>query len=183
MEDQLDSDAVIVLARAEKDKYGLSDKEYQAYRAHYHSAKRRGIAFRFSMLGWHLWWLRALKAIGPHAQRGRRRDEYVMARKKDRGAYEDGNVRALIPRENMRDRHPESVAEARRRIAATHKARGTQHGQHLKVRGDGHPKSMAVMTPLGRFGSIALAAEEYGITRAGASKRVKREHPGWALCD
>jgi hypothetical protein len=46
-------------------------------------------------------------------------------------------------------------------------------------RGDAHPKSTPVITPAGRFGSIALAAEHYGITRAGASHRVRKGLFGW----
>ena len=46
-------------------------------------------------------------------------------------------------------------------------------------RGDDHPKSRAVITPAGRFGSIALAAKHYGITRQAAFTRVRREVPGW----
>jgi hypothetical protein len=56
----------------------------------------------------------------------------------------------------------------------TREAHGNPRGIHLKVRGDGHPRSMAVVTSLGRFGSIALASEAHGITRAGGHYKVKR---------
>jgi hypothetical protein len=50
-------------------------------------------------------------------------------------------------------------------------------------RGDGHPKSQAVITPAGRFGSIALAAEHYGLTRAGGLNRVRKNLAGWSYED
>lgn len=36
-------------------------------------------------------------------------------------------------------------------------------GSHLKVRGDGHPKSAAVLTPAGRLGSIAEMKHYEGV--------------------
>lgn len=50
---------------------------------------------------------------------------------------------------------------------------------HLRVRGDGHPKSKAVITPKGRFGSAALAADAYDIGRRTACYRAKYQMQGW----
>ena len=96
-----------------------------------------------------------------------------MARIGDRGAYEPGNVRCIRPKQNNQDRPAEDKQAALTKRRATELARGVTHGQHLRVRGDGHPKSHAVMTPVGRFGSIALASETHGITRAGGLHRVR----------
>lgn len=175
------SSASADVARARQDQatYGISERDYQAWRAQMHSANCRGIPFRFTLLGWSIWWRIELKKIGPHAMRGRQRDCYVMARKGDRGPYEPANVKCIKPLESARDRDPDDKAAAVVRIAAVRAANGHPLGQHLRVRGDGHPKSKAVLTPAGRFGSIALAADHYGITRAGASLRVKRGAEGW----
>jgi hypothetical protein len=54
------------------------------------------------------------------------------------------------------------------------------HGSHFSgKRGDNHVKSRAVLTPDGRFGSAALAAEHYGISRSTASYRAHNECCGW----
>lgn len=172
------NDNVLAKARHDQATYGIPERDYQAFRAQYHGAKRRKIPFNFSLLGWRLWWQVELTKIGPEAKRGKARDCYVMARIRDRGPYEAGNVRCVRPIDNARDRHPDDVARA---VILQDQARQAPRGAHLKVRGDGHPKSLAVWTPAGRFGSIALAAEAYGITRAGASARVKRGFDGWYL--
>ena len=157
-------------AAADAVNHGIPDYALKAWRAHRSSAMRRGIPFNFNLVGWNVWWNTALKAIGPDARRGRRKNEWVMARFGDKGPYEPGNVFPARPIDNARS-IPEDV-----RIAMTEKAMETQRrkgrprGTHLKVRGDGHPKSKPVLTPAGRFGSIALAAEHYGVTRACGSQ-------------
>ena len=45
--------------------------------------------------------------------------------------------------------------------------------------GDGHPRSRAVLTPAGRFDSLTIAAEHYGITRQAAHYRAKNGRLGW----
>jgi hypothetical protein len=50
--------------------------------------------------------------------------------------------------------------------------------RHLTQRGDDHPRSRAVITPAGRFGSAALAAKHYGVTRQHAA-RLAREGREW----
>lgn len=174
MEYQQDSDDRLSRAYADMETYGIPNRVYQAWLAQYHSAKRRGIPFLFSLLAWHLWWKSELRKLGPDAQRGRGRCQYVMARKRDRGAYEPGNVKAVHPKDNAADRDPDEKAATAEKVRATRLARGKPLGVHLMVRGDGHPRSMAVITSLGRFGSIALASEAHGITRAGGHYRVKR---------
>lgn len=174
MTNQHDNDEALRIARYQQATYGISERDYQAWRAQRWSAKQRRIPFLFSLLSWRSWWRAELAKIGPHAQRGRERDSYVMARKRDRGAYEVGNVVCVKPRDNMRDRDPDQVAQAVARATATRNANGKPRGLHLKIRGDGHPRSKAVLTPAGRFGSIALAAEAHGMTRAGGLARVRR---------
>ena len=180
------SDPELQLARYQRDTYGVPDYAVKAWLAHRQSAKSRGIQFRFTLLQWHLWWRAELRSLGPDARRGRRRGEYVMARLCDVGAYEPGNVRALTPAGNAADVPDDVRAMAAEKVRATVKwwrqvldGTGLEQfhrttGDHLRVRGDGHPRSRAVVTPLGRFGSIALASEAHGITRQGGHYAVKR---------
>ena len=174
MSDQQVSEDLISRASVDRVTYGISKRDYQAYRAHYNSAKKRKIPFRFKLLTWVLWWQEELRKIGPDAKRGRERNHYVMARKSDRGAYEPGNVRCVKPRDNAAEVSRDVRAMAAEKAMATMKRAGRARGDHLKVRGDGHPRSKAVITPAGRYGSIALAAEAHGITRAGGFYRVDR---------
>ena len=102
-----------------------------------------------------------------------------MARIGDRGGYEPSNVYAARPLDNARDIPADVRAVMVERASASLRLVGKPRGAHLKVRGDGHPKSKAVITPAGRFGSIALASEAYGITRAGGGYRVRRGE--WTL--
>lgn len=167
--------------RWHREQFGVPERDWRAFRAHRDSARRRGIPFLFSLLSWRSWWRVQLKLQGDGATRGRKRDQYVMARIGDKGAYEPDNVYCCTPGDNIRD-IPEDV-----RVAMTEKAtktrevRGVPRGIHLKVRGDGHPRSKAVVTPLGRFGSIALAADAHGITRQGGHFKVKRGD--WHVAD
>jgi len=161
-------------ARREQAAHGIPEYSYQAWRAHRNAAARRGIRFGFTVLRWHLWWDAALLALGPDARRGRRRGEYVMARYGDAGAYEVGNVYAATHKENAADIPADVRAVAVERTTVARIASGKPRGSHLGIRGDGHPRSRAVVTPLGRFGSIALAAEAHGITRQGGAAKVRR---------
>lgn len=166
-------------ARLHQQKYGIPERDFLAWKAQRDSAEHRGIPFRFSLLAWRMWWMVKLRQFGAEAKRGKRRDQYVMARIKDHGAYEADNVRCISPGDNFRDRRSADVAVAVLRTTVTRAAKGSPRGFHLRGRGDDHPKSRAVITPLGRYGSIALAADAYGITRQAAFYRVTRGSPGW----
>lgn len=62
----------------------------------------RGIAFHLTFEQW----LRLWTASGHLHERGRRRGQYVMARFKDKGAYEIGNVRIITCSENHAEADP-----------------------------------------------------------------------------
>lgn len=66
------------------------------YAFHKSSAKQRGIPFLLTFEDWWDIW----QSSGRWEQRGRRRDQYVMARFGDRGAYERSNVRICLSGEN-----------------------------------------------------------------------------------
>lgn len=167
-------DDALVIANRERETYGISAYVYRGWKAHKDSARKRGIDFRFTLFEWHCWWNAELATLGPDARRGRRRGEYVMARRGDAGAYEHANVYVATPGQNARDIPEDIRAMMIPRIASGRMSAGKPRGYHLKVRGDGHPRSKAVVTPRGRYGSIALAAEAHGISRAGGCYRVER---------
>lgn len=76
----------------------------QAFTRQRSDAKRRGIQFQISFNEWCSWWKAQL---GPDwfELRGRNADNYVMARKGDKGSYKLGNVICLTMAENARQGH------------------------------------------------------------------------------
>ena len=162
-------------ARAEQAMYAIPERDFRSWIAQRDTAKARGIPFHFSLLAWRLWWQCQLARLGPDAKRGRARDSYVMARIGDRGAYETDNVQCITLAQNSADQPRETRDAARIKAAHTRQSRT---GAHLRERGK-HPRSKPVITPLGRFASVALAADAHGITRQGAHHHVTRGSKGW----
>jgi hypothetical protein len=60
------------------------------------NAKRRGIGFEFTYPEWVEVWLRS----GHFGERGKKPNQYVMARKGDAGSYCSGNVKFITNAEN-----------------------------------------------------------------------------------
>lgn len=143
---------------------------HRAFRAHRDNARARGIAFQFTFAEWLAWW----ETDGRLANRGRGRDNFVMARKGDAGPYSPGNVYCATQAQNIADVPSAVRREARRRAEATGRL-----SPHLRQRGHGHPRSLAVITPAGRFGSAALAADHYRITRQAAARCAREGRNGW----
>jgi len=160
------------LARKKEVRKGLT---YGAFSTQRKNAQARNIAFNFTYDTWLAWWEQALSTLGPDAKRGLRLGEYMMCRFKDQGVYEPGNVYAGTCAQNQHDIAPDKRPSSENMKArwAAYKAAGGACWLEDK-RGDAHPKSKAVITPAGRFGSIALAAEAYNITRQGGFYKVKR---------
>ena len=180
MVNQYDNYNDVRQARRERDLYGIPSYVYQPWRSQFHSSRKRGIPFRFGLLQWHRWWQEELRKIGPNAKRGLRRGEFMMCRVGDQGAYEPGNVYCGTARQNQADvtvRDPNARRLRMLGFWADRKAAGIPC--HLAQRGDRHPRSRAVITPEGRYGSAALAAEAAGITRQGASARALAQLGGW----
>lgn len=169
----------LVQARAEMAAHRIPRADYFAWKAQRQTALYRGIPFRFGLLAWREWWLLELAKLEPGEWRGRRRDQYGMARFNDAGAFEPGNVLCLRHERQMRNRPPELRRQVTEKARRTRAQSGHSWGEHLKVRGDGHPKSHAVLTPVGRFGSMALAAEAFGVTRQTVGSWVRDRRPGW----
>ena len=67
---------------------------------HVSNSKRRGIPFRFTFMEWLLVWLLS----GHWPERGRLKHNYCMSRRKDMGAYEQGNVDITLRTINDKER-------------------------------------------------------------------------------
>lgn len=168
----------LLAARSTVDRLGLADHVYQAFRSQFDSAKRRQIAFQFAIEQWWHWW----NAYDPEHgcvrwdRRGKGKNALVMARFGDVGPYSPENVYCATHSKNTTDcigRDPARMAEQAREWHAHNVC-------HLKgKRGDRHPKAQAIITSAGRFGSGALAAEYFGISRAGAKYRADHGIDGW----
>jgi len=85
------------------------------YHQHKGKALYRGIEFLLTFDEWWDIW----QASGKWEQRGRRRDQYVMARYKDTGAYEPSNVKICLVGENVGESNQGMDYPAERRAAVT----------------------------------------------------------------
>ena len=164
------------LEHAKQDRltYGISSRAFEAWREQRYSAKRRGIPFRFTLLSWWLWWRSNL----PNgATRGRRRGEYVMARKGDAGAYEPENVICITAAENLQAVDKNKRSSSCRETWRNKMASG--YVSHLSNR-ERHPCRKEVKTPLGQFESASLAAEAHGIPKRTAQRLARSCRSGWS---
>lgn len=148
-------------------------KAYQAFHNQWEGASSRGIKWLFTLTEWWTWWQTYDETHGcvRWERRGRKGTNILMmCRFDDIGPYSPANVYCGTSQDNMRDRvkHFDQSAAAKAWYAANPHQRPL-----LGRRGDRHPKSHPVMTEMGRFGSIALASEAAGITRAGGLNRVR----------
>lgn len=151
----------------------------QRYEQHRRNAALRGIAFLLTFEEWWAWW----QEDGRWEKRGRRGGALVMARKGDVGPYSLENIYCATQQGNLADIPAEVKTSARAQTAVAVKAdnqkRVAAGTHHLQVRGDGHPRAKAVITPKGRFGSAALAAEAHGISPSAATRKATAGWKGW----
>lgn len=150
-------------------KLGSGKPHLDAFRTQKNNAAKRGIPFLFTHEQWVEWWGDDI------LKRGRCMGDLVMSRRGDAGPYSPENVYKNTQAGNlaeaiMTDEHRRASSDRLVARNADRAAAGIPH--HLSVRGDGYPKSKSVITPDGRFGSIALAADHYGITRAAMHQRI-----------
>ncbi len=77
---------------------------YEKYHMHKIHAAKRNVEFQFSFDDWHDWWRQQL---GPDwlKLRGRREDQFVMARVGDVGPYCRANVKCITNAENRREQY------------------------------------------------------------------------------
>lgn len=155
--------------------YGIPFKAVTAFYGQARSAKRRGILFLFTLTEWWEWW----QVDGRWDRRGRTKGAFVMARHGDQGPYSPENVYCATQQQNHQDADPIKHREACKLGIQKAVAQGMVLGAHLRIRGDGHPKSKAIITPMGRFGSAALAADAYGIHPNSATKKARQNWNGW----
>jgi hypothetical protein len=168
------ADKLVAEAREACERGEIPADAYQAFRSQVQSAKSRGIPFEFSFSEWWSWW----QTDDRWSNRGVGAGKMVMARNGDKGPYSPNNVYCATHSQNILDQDREAMGRVMKRAWAKKLAEpGYQH--HLAVRGDGHPRSRAVITPMGRFGSVALAADAHGLTRAGAKNRADKQLSGW----
>ena len=159
-----DLDLSTETARLHQRMYAVSEREFRAWCEHRDMAERGRVPFGFSLLSWSNWWRHELLMRGGPALLGRNRSRYIMTLIDVRGAYEYGNVQCV-------EVAPVLLAPGRVKC---------RRGKHLRVKGEAHPRSRPVMTPAGRFGSMAEAAAAYGISRPGALYRIRQGVEGWA---
>jgi hypothetical protein len=152
----------------------ISFEVYQAFRSHVHAAKSRGIGFFFTIDRWWAWW----QTDDRWQRRGIGKNKLVMARKGDAGPYSPENVFCCTHSQNIQLIDPAKMS-ASQLAASARRKRLPGYNHHLSVRGDGHPRSRAVITPIGRFGSAAVAADAHGLTRHGAALRAEQQRNGW----
>jgi len=171
-------DPALLEARDVLDRLRVPEDAYQAFRAQLIRAKQRGIAFLFTLEEWWTWWQtydeghRCIR----WDRRGMGKTALVMARFGDVGPYALANVYCATHSQNTKDCCDRDPSRLSRQAKEWH----SQNVCHLNgKRGDHHPKSRAVITPDGRFGSAALAAEQYGITRQAAFYRARNQSHGW----
>jgi hypothetical protein len=146
-------------------------KQRAAYSIQKRSAKQRGIEWRFTFQEWWAWW----QVDKRWANRGLGKGKFVMARTGDAGPYSPENVYCATFEQNSRD-----VSFETRSI--TNKAgwaRGRARNSPLFNKGAGHPVSIPIETPAGRFANATEAAEHFGITRQGVRYRIKAGWQGW----
>lgn len=93
--------------------------EVSAYKTQRHQSLRRGIPFLLTIEEWWSIW----EESGKWDARGCRKDQYVMARFGDAGAYEVGNVRICTVGENAIDRGRYLSDQSRAKMSASAKAR------------------------------------------------------------
>lgn len=145
-----------------------------AYNEQRRNAKRRGIEWRFTYVQWLEWWV----ATGKINQRGRKADQYVMARHGDKGPYSPGNCYCCTQAENA----SAPWLSEHRSQAQRESWRKPGRESHLQRR-EKHPRARACVAPDGtEYPSAALAAEAHGCTRHNIS-RMCREGRGWSYVD
>ena len=142
--------------------HGIPLAGVKAFHHHRRNATRHGISFLFTLPEWWQWW----QIDGRWERRGRNATDLIMARHGDMGPYSADNVYCITQGANGTVVARGVRVRGSKRGAATGRCAAPWKG----IRGDGHPGAKAVVTPAGRFGSAALAAEAHGINSATASR-------------
>ena len=148
-------------------------KAFKAYHAQRRTAKRRGIAWEFTLPEWWAWWQRD----GNWQRRGREVGQVVMARFGDVGPYSAANVYCATHKQNIDD-VPFAVRSAAAVAMWVHMPRTLRANHPLCQSGEAHPRSRPVLTPVGRFGTVREASEHYGIHHGSGTRKARERHAG-----
>lgn len=104
----------------------------KAFYTHKAGAKKRKIEFKFTFEEWATWWKNNLGKDW-FKKRGNKKGKYVMARKKDTGAYEVGNVKCITHSQNLSDTTKNGTSSAgvgrkltTKQVKEIYLAKGTQ---------------------------------------------------------
>lgn len=144
--------------------YRISDvsinRARQMYYFQKYAAGERNIPFLISFVDWLIVW----EMSGKLDDRGRLKDQYVMARFGDKGPYAVGNVEIIHSGENVRKAHKDKIVSTytRRKLAK-------QSGKRIKLKNWQISEIREVYRPGNRrdghsaTGALALA-EKYGVS-------------------
>ncbi len=77
-------------------------KVHKAFRSQRSRSAARGIGFHFTFEEWTDWW-QANLGDDWQSKRGTKKDQFVMARKHDKGDYEPNNIRCILCTDNHKE--------------------------------------------------------------------------------
>jgi hypothetical protein len=128
------------------------------YQSHSYNAKGRGIGFHFTLEEWIAVWV---EALGPYwrRKRGRGDGKFCMARIKDQGNYEPGNVMIITNNQNSK----EVIWTEGRRAKHIHRMLGNAHLS-------GHQHSAKTRTQMSK---VRTGRKQSDISRARISVAVR----------
>ena len=86
------------------------ERAHKLYRRARYNALNRNVVFEFGPKEWIVWWENNL-GVNWIKKRGRRRNQYCMARKGDKGPYATWNVDCILTLQNCADRKTNGTAK------------------------------------------------------------------------
>lgn len=157
---------------------GKPDPEYvgkppeavRAFQVQRARARGRSIEWQFTFTEWWAWW----QTDDRWSNRGVGWSQFVMARKGDAGPYSPENVYCATQEQNHAD-VPYEVRSTAMKGVWSRQVISTP----ILNKGAGHPRSVAIETPAGRFANATEAAAHFGITRQGIRYRITAGVAGW----
>jgi len=145
----------------------VSDDEWKAFQSQKQTARLRGIEWLLTAEEWCDFW----RTDNRWERRGKTRGCLVMGRKGDVGPYSVENIYCTTVEDNA------AAVRKERKRAGLAKARAEG-----RIGGDSWG-TKAVITPEGRFPSAKAAAQHFGISHTGASRRAANGWKGWRYDD
>lgn len=153
-------------------------------------AKDRNIDWHFTYETWLDWWGDDI------TKRGRKKEDLVMSRINDTGAYAPDNCKKITQSDNSKERQQLQGKEIGKKISAANKGKTPwnkdTHGvmiawnkgkTFLDKRGSNHPGSKAIKTPFGVFGSIKEAARSIPMSDGALYYKLTKNKEGYEYID